>query len=300
VIVGVPDFRELHDTATGWLNLAWEITIHEMSEFQEAAEFLSKEDVDEETKKYWNGARYKLNNAISILQQSFEIELKARIAKVSPFLLIAGDPQSWPGMDASGRIDFSDFRTLDSVHLCKVCNIASDSPLPIKFIQLYSEVRKTRNKIAHLNAGNMKAESTEILLTILTAHGQLYQKGTWMQFRRKYMLTEQKEAPQFLSVEDVTNDTLNYEFETLRWSLTPQKLREFFGYDVRKRELTCFNCEEQRSGYCDRNWAFAQRQKDGTVKCTVCDHIYTQAEYKTYEDEAEKERAEVERKYGGP
>ena len=146
-------------------------------------------------------------------------------------------------MDKSGQVDFSDFRTLDSVHLCKVCNIVSDNLLPATFVQLYSEVRKTRNKIAHLNAGNMKTESTDILMKILTAHKQLYNKETWMDFRRNYMLTQQHNAPQW-DVDDSTNDFLNYEFEALRWSLAPRHLLEFFGYDVRKRALRCYNCED--------------------------------------------------------
>ena len=298
MIVGVPDFQELHDTAIGWLNLAREITINKAIEFQETV--LSFREVEkehgsakaeEEADRYWNVARYKLNNATSLLKKLLEIELKARIAKVSPYLLIAGEPQSWPaGIDNSHRVDFSDFRTLDSVHLCKVCNIVSDHPLPLAFVQLYSEVRKTRNKIAHLNAGNIKAESTEILLRILTAHGHLYQKGTWMEFRRKYMLTEQTNEPQLLLEyeEDYTDDRLTYEFEALRRSLEPRHLREFFGYDVTKRALTCYNCEDERSRWCDRSWEFAQRQKDETVRCVVCAHVYTREEYKRLEGQAKK------------
>jgi hypothetical protein len=146
MIVGVPEFAELHDTAIGWLNLAWEIAIREVSEFQEADVLFrdieaahGHERVEEEAQKYWNNARYKLNNAVSLLQQSLEIELKARIAKVSPYLLIAGDPQSWPKMDKLGQVDFSDFKTLDSTHLCRVHNIVSDRPLPLQFMQFYNE-----------------------------------------------------------------------------------------------------------------------------------------------------------------
>jgi hypothetical protein len=242
MIVGVPEFAELNDTAVGWLNLVWEIAIREVSEFQEA-DFLFRdieaahghERVEEEAQKYWNNARYKLNNAVSLLQQSLEIELKARIAKLSPYLLIAGDPQSWPKMDKVGQVDFSDFKTLDSIHLCRVHNIVSDCPLPLQFMQFYNDARRARNKIAHLNAGNMKAESSGILLAILTAHGYLYEKGKWMDFRRQYMLIEQKSGPDFDYDEDFTNDNLNREFDAARWELEPRHLREFFGYDVRKR-----------------------------------------------------------------
>jgi hypothetical protein len=230
MIVGVPDYDELHDTAVGWLNLAWEITIHEVSEFQDAATLFDDmaqvhgvEHAKAEAVKYWNTARYKLNNAISLLQQSLEIELKARIAKVSPYLLIVGDPQSWPKM-RSGQVDFTEFRTLDSLHLCRVCDLVSHGPLPSKFVQLYGEVRKARNKIAHLNAGTIKAEASGILQTILTAHGHLYDKGSWIEFRRMYMLTEQSNAPNFDYEEDFTNDRLNYEFEALCAEIEPRYL----------------------------------------------------------------------------
>jgi hypothetical protein len=134
MIVGVPDFDELHNTAIGWLNLAWGIAIRDLSDSQEFEEFAQTAESDGQqqveataTPKSWS---YELNNAISLLQQSLEIELKARIAKVSPFLLIAGDPQSWPKAGKSRQVDFSDFRTLDSVHLCKICDVVSEHPLP--------------------------------------------------------------------------------------------------------------------------------------------------------------------------
>jgi hypothetical protein len=305
MIVGVPEFAELHDTAVGWLNLAWEIAIREVLEFQEAgvlfrdmAEAHGPERAEEEAQKYWSTAKYKLNNAVLLLQQSLEIELKARIAKVSPYLLIAGDPQSWPKMDKVGQVDFSDFKTLDSTHLCRVHDIVSDRPLSPQFTQFYSNVRKARNKIAHLNAGNMKAKSSEILLTILTAHGYLYEKGKWMDFRRQYTLTEQKGGPNFDYDEDFTNDNLNREFDAVRWELEPRHLREFFGYDVRKQGLVCFNCLDQRTSWCDREWDFAQRQRGGGVKCVVCSHQYTDVQYKELADEAARELEEQKQKYG--
>jgi hypothetical protein len=251
-----------------------------------------------EERKYWNTARYKLNNAISLIQQALEIELKARIAQVSPYLLIAGDPHTWPKPDKTGQVDFSDFRTLDSLQLCRVCDLVSNSPLPPQFVQLYGNVRKMRNKIAHLNAGNIKAESSEILLVILTAHGHLYGKRTWMAFRRRYILTEQNNGPRFDYSEDYTNDRMNQEFETLCLELEPRYLREFFDYNPNKRALTCFNCQDQRTSWCDRHWEFAQRKRGGIVGCVVCTHQYTQAEYKELENIAAEKLEESERKYG--
>jgi DNA-binding ferritin-like protein (Dps family) len=117
MIVGVPDANELRETAIGWLNLAWEVAINEVREFQEVDEYFDalareyeEEPRQEEINKFWDTSRYNLNNAISLLQQSLEIALKARIAEVSPYLLIAGDPQSWPTVNSSNNeADFADF-----------------------------------------------------------------------------------------------------------------------------------------------------------------------------------------------
>jgi hypothetical protein len=296
----------LHYTAIGWLNLAWEIAIKEVTDFQEATILFARIEneygttqADEEAVKFWNASRYKLNNAISLLQQSLEIELKARIAIVSPYLLIAGDPQSWPKGEKSRKIvGFSDFRTIDAIHLCRVHDTVSDTLLPTDFAQFYTDVRKARNKIVHLHVGNRKTESGGILRSILTAHGYLYDKGKWMQFRREHMVTEANTGPRYEGLdEDFTNDSLNYEFEAVRSDLEPRYLREFFGYDSRRRDLTCFNCQNQRTQWCDRNWDFAQRQRSGGVRCVVCDHSYTDQEYQALADEQSKELAEQQRKY---
>ena len=93
---------------------------------------------------------------------------------------------------------------------------------------------KHENKIAHLNAGNIKAESGDILLIILTAHGHSFRKGMWMDFRRKDMVTEVTRGPNFDESDDYTNDKLNHEFETLLSELEPRYLREFFGCETEK------------------------------------------------------------------
>lgn len=124
------------------------------------------------------------------------------------------------------------------------------------------------------------------------AHKYLY-SGKWMDFRRQYMLTEKNKGPRFEGDdEDYTNDNLNYEFEAARWELKPRYLKEFFGYDVRKQALTCFNCSDERTSWCDREWEFAQRHPEGGVACVVCFHHYSDEEYKSLTDEGDRELKE--------
>ena len=115
----------------------WDSAIDEARQFQDA-EFLY-EDIEKEhgadvakaaIEKHWRAKQLLLNNAFSLLQQSLEIALKAKIAEVSPFLLIAGDPRTWPkAKDGTNVIDFSNFRTIDAVQLCGAVNTVSATPL---------------------------------------------------------------------------------------------------------------------------------------------------------------------------
>jgi hypothetical protein len=88
VIVGVPDHNRLRETATAWLNLAWEIVIKEAEDFQESdtaletvEEEYGKEAARDAAEKFWAAAQYKLNNAVSLLQQSLGFFLRLESPK---------------------------------------------------------------------------------------------------------------------------------------------------------------------------------------------------------------------------
>jgi hypothetical protein len=286
MITGVPDHTELTETATGWLNLAWDIVIDEAKSFQEV-EFLyheieerkGRELAERAINQHWNAQRLRLNNAISLLQQSLEIFLKARIAEASPFLLIVGDPQSWPSPDSSGNVDFAEFRTLDALHLCRAARIVSATSLPEQFVQFYTRLRKERNKIAHLNAGSIKAEAHAIILDILEAHRLLFPGQLWVEFRRNYVDStgEYSDKEGLFSGDDYTNDKICNEIEVALAELSSRDGKLYFQYDHRKKGLRCPHCLEQRHG--DDEWRFAQKSKDGFIKCIACFSVFEIEEY---------------------
>jgi hypothetical protein len=286
MIEGIPDHQDLTETATGWLNLAWDFAVGEAENFQEVEHLYQSMAVehgqavaDRVVEKHWRAKRLKLNNAISLLQQSLEIFIKARIAEVSPFLLIAGDPQSWPSPDKSGKVDFAEFRTLDSVHLCRAARVVSPSALSDDFVQFYNRLRKERNKIVHLNAASMKAEVSTIIIDVLEAHKLLYPAQMWVEFRREYLIDsgEYSDTENVFSGDDYTNDKLTSEVEAAFGELEPRYKKRYFGYDPRKQGLRCPKCLGMQDR--DDDWAFAQKQKDGSIKCCVCLTNYDQVEY---------------------
>jgi hypothetical protein len=195
MIVGVPDHQTLKETAIGWMNLAWDTAIEEARHFQDV-EYLyvgieqehGADVAQTAIAKHWRAKQLKLNNAFSLLQQSLEIALKARIAEVSPFILIAGDPRTWPKpKDGSNLIDFSSFRTIDAVQLCGAANAVSAAPLSKDFTEFYDRLRQSRNKIAHLNASAIIIEVKSLLLDILTAQRHLFPDVRWTTFRHEYL-----------------------------------------------------------------------------------------------------------------
>lgn len=288
MITGVPDHHELNETATGWINLAWDIVISEAANFQdvehlyaEVEERDGREVAERAINQHWSAKRLRLNNAISLLQQALEIFLKAKIAEVSPFLLISGDPQSWPSNGKSGKVDFAEFRTLDSAHLCRAARIVSSTPLTDKFVQFYTRLRMERNKIIHLNAGSIRAEVSSVIIDILEAHHHLFPDEPWVEFRTKYLNStgEYWDKEEIFTGDNYTHDKIAREIDAALNNLKPQYAKLYFGYDRRKRGLRCPKCLELRSGGEDQEWEFAQKQADGTIKCIACLSVYTKDEY---------------------
>jgi hypothetical protein len=189
LITGVPDHEALHETAVGWMILAWNNIIECLRDVREYKDYLAAENDDLKetvlTKRISaviKSQKYEINNALTLLQQSLEIFLKSMIAKVSPFLLIAGEPRQWPSPDKAGNVDFSDFRTIDAIDLCRVVNAVSDTKLPDSFVQLYNNLRVRRNKIAHLNTGSVVLEASNVLVSILSAQNILFNGQLWQEF----------------------------------------------------------------------------------------------------------------------
>jgi hypothetical protein len=283
MIIDVPDHEELGETAIGWLNLAWEITIEALAKFQENLGYLEqqRDENPEESplEAYWHQKRYRLNNAIALLQQSIELLLKARIAETSPYLLLVGDPQSWPKVNKVSEVSFSEFRTLDASQLCRAVTIATHTLLHPDFSSFFERIRTQRNKIAHLNAGNARVEAHKILVDILTGYRFLFPTGNWIEFRKKYMISTGEYSPVSDYGEDFTHSNFLYELTAAVSSLENQYTKAFFGYDKKKKGLLCPNCKSLQTNWDDSAPEFAQAQGDGSVNCIACGMTYSAQEY---------------------
>jgi hypothetical protein len=63
MIIGVPDHNEPNETANGWLNLGWEITIGTLTDFHEFKQYVEFREEDQtaataqHAECYWHAQR---------------------------------------------------------------------------------------------------------------------------------------------------------------------------------------------------------------------------------------------------
>ena len=186
------------------------------------------------------------------------------IAKVSPFLLIAGEPRQWPTPDRIGNVDFSDFRTIDAIDLCRVVNTVSDTKLSDSFVQLYNNLRVRRNKIAHLNTSFVALEASNVLVSILSAQSLLFNGQLWQEFlkgRTPHLADHDDDSE--IYEEDVSHDIFLSNLEEA-------ELKRFFGYDKRRKRMESRCCQTLTSRHYEGEVRYAQKQDDGSILCLGC------------------------------
>lgn len=285
MITDVPTTEELRETGIGWLHLAWETAIQSMRSYVEHVEYYDEfvkdnsedDDADEalpvaQQVAFWSAQRFKLNNALSLLQQSMEILLKSRIAATSPYLLIDGS------VPTSGKdVSFDDLKTIGAAKLCGVVATVS-GPLPPGFVDFFERVRKQRNRIAHLREGTLRLEVGSILKDILEGYAFLFPGERWLMERRRFLI--ETEGPlQSPSDDNPTHSVLLGELRLVIEAIDAESTMRFFHYDKSSGGLRCPNCQLFTASWDDVVPSFAFRTQAGKVECAACEATYEPAEY---------------------
>ncbi len=276
MITGVPSFAELSETAANWMNLAWSLTIECLSDVEQWRRYqkdggLHPDALRRQEAKQIRAQRYRITNGFSLHQQSLELFLKARIAQVSPFLLISGDQRTWPKPKPGENLDFTELRTIDATELCKVVNTVSATPVSSDFVQLFDDLRKQRNKIIHLDTGNVVFQSTAILVNILKTHKELFPTELWQQFRTSHLQPPPPSDDHDIDYDyDFSHDALMSETQLLLENLEPALLQKFLGFHKGRRLIECPACKSFATKYYGGSTNFAQKDSDGSVYCVAC------------------------------
>jgi len=277
MITEVPTGSDFRQSGVGFLNLAWESAITLALELDE----MEVEEWDSEgavTDEYWQAGQRPLATAIALAQQGVELLLKARIADVSPYLLVSGNPRDWPkGCDTSD-LPFSEFRTLDAQDLVRAHDAVTNQRLPDDFKRQYEAFRRMRNTIFHTVNKTLRITTEDVIRLILETTEVLIQPRRWIALRREFLNASPVAVGSYAG-QDVAIASLNRELPKVVELLKPAELRRFFAFEKRQRSYVCYNCCSALRDYWTEDVMLAQLSPNTptstSLHCIACDENTT-------------------------
>lgn len=176
-------------------------------------------------------------------------------------------------------MSFLDFKTLDAKDLVRVVQIVGE-PLPDGFQTFFDDLRKRRNRISHLNAGNFRVEARSIVVDIMRAHRFLFPDKDWLSARRSHI--ETTVAPLIGIYDDDPSSSLYFdEVLAVLAVLTADEQRAHLGVAPGTTLLQCPECLGARTRHWDhQSVEFVQRREGGTWFCIACRVTYSENDFK--------------------
>lgn len=135
----------------------------------------------DEREEYLEGTQDDLHAFLSITQQANELALKARIAAVSPYLLLLNNEVTFKS--SLGDTEFASLRTLDAVDLPRAVGTLTAKPLGQAYIKHYGELRIRRNQYAHLGDTSAPLDPVAMCASMIMQYLELWPEGRWLNDR---------------------------------------------------------------------------------------------------------------------
>lgn len=295
MIIEIPSADDFRRASIDLLNLVWSTAIGYLNDCQDFEEFddhTSDTFGDSDTTwtpeerattevKLWQESQVSLANAFSLIQQAIEMGFKARIAEVSPFLLIARDARDYPAGSTKKDIPFSAFRSLDAADLMRVHNTVCREKLSDQFGNFWDSIRRRRNVLIHsvvLSGELIKPQ--ELLEHVLIINKAMHPGETWfnrrlLHYKKNYENTDVYMWEYGIIYADICNEFY------VAFNYLPKKMtREIFGFDHRARSYMCFHCFMKADSDCwyymrnPRSALLTPNSKQSTsLLCTMCGQI---------------------------
>ena len=125
------------------------------------------------------------STCVLLLFTAIEFLLKARIASVSPYLLL-DSPNTWPKPDSEGQIHFDDMRTVAANQLIRVANTVTNGCLDDRFQRLFNKLRKQRNALIHAGSNRVTPTPEQIITDALSVAEHLIGPMHWLSIHRDH------------------------------------------------------------------------------------------------------------------
>lgn len=238
MIIDIPTYDDFEASGITFLNLAWDPILELL--FTVKISEMEQWDTDGEmSEEFWRAAQMPLITALSLAQQGTEHLIKGKIAKASPFLLIAGNPSAWPKGCDKKDTPFVDFRTIDAQDLIRVHNTVADSQMSEKFVTKFDNLRRIRNKIMHSVDKTFKTTPKEVMLAIVDIFSNLVEPQGWLEARRNYLENHPNAIAYSTDhIEEIIARELNHVLRIFDNS----SMKEHFGFNPKQRRYHCPDC----------------------------------------------------------
>jgi hypothetical protein len=268
MIVDIPEASDFEQTGLDYLNLAAD---HVFSILHMLDESGFEDTWEEEIREFWRASQRQFASALALVQQGTEFLIKARIADVSPFLLIAGGARDLPRGAETRDVPFAEFRTVDAQDLVRLYNAVSAKRLDRSFAGQLESLRKRRNTIMHSIDPSLEVTAKEIILYGLECVHELVAPMRWMSIRRAYADRTPASA---IGADEYIEMQFLREADQLIHLLSRTELRKYSGFVNNQRSYCCPVCQS-RDGYRDKPLLTAQLRPNTStstsIYCFVCE-----------------------------
>jgi hypothetical protein len=281
MIINLPTAVALNTTALKLHFRAWHAIVSILHDFDQtyegaASNWLTSDGdswTDERT-EYLDAAQEDLHAILSIVQQSNELALKARIAAVSPYLLLLNNEVTFHGNEKD--VEFSSLRTLDAVDLPKAVNTLTDNPVSSAYIQQYGQLRIQRNQYTHLGDTSIILNPVDICAKMAGQFLELWPDRPW--FRDRTESTHGRE--QFFDGKHWSpRQEIMFMLEYDRTLIPSEVYRKLLGVRKSAVQFGCHKCQDDWAvrrngpGIEEARTAFYDNAKKA-MHCLICDEDF--------------------------
>ncbi|WP_376958029.1 hypothetical protein ABNQ39_13330 [Azospirillum sp. A26] len=268
MINNIPVAAELEETSLRLYFTAWSSLFEIITE--KSWEYLDADDHDA-IEDYIRLAQPDLQMVYSLIQQSQELGLKAKLCSVSPFLLLLGqDVRSW----AKSNADFSSFRTIDASDLMRVADAIFPGVFSENFKQQYENVRGNRNKIQHLGAYKDKIDPMVLVDILANQYAECYPNRKWLPDRLSHQSRTRWSS--FYDRRWNERSTVMTELPKVFEALTNHQYKKLFGFSKKTRRYACISCISDAGEMSERGDIHTATLVEGVNKvyCHLCESEY--------------------------
>lgn len=256
MIIEVPTAEELREAGLGLLNLAWSTTLG-----------LYRESGDEVlavfnlTGDYWQHAQFQLSNALVVIEQAVETLVKARIASVSPYLILSDGAAAWRNKTrAISDTPFSQLRTVGGEQLLTAHNCIVGERLDRGFEVFFDDLRRSRNIIMHQPNASGPVTPSAPFIGVTRAFALLCPDLRWMDVRLNYLKRHPLTAPH----DGALYAKLHSETDFLIQQLSPSALMQCFKFDAARLRYACPKCDGQFAQLASND------PRETSLACIIC------------------------------